>query len=320
MTGINETVIIGAGVSGLTTAICLAEAGMRVAILAERPPLQTTSACAGASWGPYLASDARILRWSGVSLTGFKEIAAAHPESGVHLADGIEAADFPLDVPDWARTVDHFQPCAKWELPVGYVNGWRYRIPLIDMPRYLGYLEHRASEAGVEIEIGTVHSLLDVADRARVVINCTGLGAQALLDDKELQPSRGQIVVAMNPGVTEFFQDWSESSDPTYIYPHGDRVVLGGSTHLEALDVTPSEQVTEEIIERCTRIEPRLAGVEIVGARVGIRPLRSKVRLEMERVDGTTIIHNYGHGGSGVTLSWGCARDATELARTALAA
>ena len=38
------------------------------------------------------------------------------------------------------------------------------------------------------------------------------------------------------------------------------------------------------------------------------------MRLEVEAVGrGNTIIHNYGHGGAGVTLSWGCAHDVVEL-------
>jgi len=52
--------------------------------------------------------------------------------------------------------------------------------------------------------------------------------------------------------------------------------------------------------------------------RVGLRPARTSVRLEAERAGEVTFVHNYGHGGSGVTLSWGCAEDATELVLAAL--
>jgi hypothetical protein len=45
-----------------------------------------------------------------------------------------------------------------------------------------------------------------------------------------------------------------------------------------------------------------------------LRPARSGgVRIELERVRGHTIIHNYGHGGSGVTVSWGTVEDAIGL-------
>lgn len=40
---------------------------------------------------------------------------------------------------------------------------------------------------------------------------------------------------------------------------------------------------------------------------VGLRPGRPTVRLEAERRDGGLLVHNYGHGGAGLTLSRGCA-------------
>jgi len=57
--------------------------------------------------------------------------------------------------------------------------------------------------------------------------------------------------------------------------------------------------------------EPR-----VLAARVGLRPFRrSGVRLERDQLpDGRIVIHNYGHGGSGFTLSWGCAREVVDLA------
>ena len=61
---VSDALIIGAGVSGLTTAVCFAEAGLATRVIAEHLPLQTTSAAAAASWGPYMVTDPRALRWS----------------------------------------------------------------------------------------------------------------------------------------------------------------------------------------------------------------------------------------------------------------
>jgi D-amino-acid oxidase len=48
-----------------------------------------------------------------------------------------------------------------------------------------------------------------------------------------------------------------------------------------------------------------------------LRPSRrSGVRVGAEKLpDGRSVIHNYGHGGAGFTLSWGCAQTVFELAR-----
>jgi len=55
------------------------------------------------------------------------------------------------------------------------------------------------------------------------------------------------------------------------------------------------------------------AADDLFGGDVGLRPGRPSVRLEVEQVGDARCAHNYGHGGSGVTLSWGCAREATAL-------
>ena len=45
------------------------------------------------------------------------------------------------------------------------------------------------------------------------------------------------------------------------------------------------------------------------------RPFRAQgPRIEAERVGRHTVIHNYGHGGSGWSLSWGAAQEAVALA------
>ena len=53
----------------------------------------------------------------------------------------------------------------------------------------------------------------------------------------------------------------------------------------------------------------------VIRTTVGLRPTRpSGFVLKSERVDDKTVIHNYGHGGSGMSLSWGTAHLATEEA------
>jgi D-amino-acid oxidase len=46
----------------------------------------------------------------------------------------------------------------------------------------------------------------------------------------------------------------------------------------------------------------------------GLRPFRERsYRLEQEDVAGKFVVHNYGHGGAGITLSWGCAQEVVDL-------
>ena len=64
-----DVLVVGAGVVGLTTALCLAESGLRVGIRTAAPPGASTSAAAGAVWGPVMAGPAqRIREWARTSL------------------------------------------------------------------------------------------------------------------------------------------------------------------------------------------------------------------------------------------------------------
>jgi D-amino-acid oxidase len=302
-----NVIVIGAGISGLTTAVCLAEPGMAVRVLAKDPPARTTSAFAGASWGPYMVSDSRVLDWSNQTLATLESIARTEPSSGVRLVHGLEAIPYHLEAPAWARVVTGFRLCDADELPAGYVSGWRYTIPLVDMPAYLAYLERRLVAAGAAVEVATVKAFDEVIGLGAIIVNCTGLGARTLVPDPDLTPTRGQLVVVENPGVDWFFQDQAEGEDLTYFLPHGDHVVLGGSAIPQCDNEQFDPAIAGAIIARCARIEPRLADATVLDHRVGLRPTRPRVRVERADIGGHPLIHNYGHGGSGLTLSWGCA-------------
>jgi D-amino-acid oxidase len=184
---------------------------------------------------------------------------------------------------------------------------------LIDMPVYLAYLETRRRSPGGAIEISPVESLDQATGIAPVVVNCAGLGARLLAGDDSLFPVRGQHLITTNPGITEFTEaDTGDSPDLIAIYPHGNHLVLGGTAEPGRWDREPSMTTAQAILARCAAIEPRLAAARVVGHRVGRRPSRDRVGLERDpSVRAARLYHNYGHGGAGVSLSWGCA-DETE--------
>jgi D-amino-acid oxidase len=205
--------------------------------------------------------------------------------------------------------------CRPEELPDGFATGWRFAVPLIDMPTYLDYLERRLAAAGGTSEIKRIGSLSEVAERAQVVVNCTGMGARDLVPDPDLTPIRGQLVVVENPGIIEFFsEDTGPSSELLHYAPHGDTVILGGVAQPGEWNCQPDPATTTAILARCAKVEPRLDDARVIDHRVGLRPTRPSVRVESQQLNGIHIIHNYGHGGAGVTLSWGCAAEVVTLA------
>ncbi len=306
--------VIGAGVCGLSSAICLAEAGLNVTIRAARAPLETTSVAAGAIWGPHLVEDSeRVTRWSRQSLAILTDLAGQHG-TGVRIMRGTEAARIQGEPPGWAATLPGFRRCGPAELPDGFVTGWQYRAPVLAMPAYLGYLLDRLDAAGGELEMAAVGSLAEAAAAARVVVNCPGVEAHGLVPDPAMRPVRGQVVVVPNPGLTDFFIGPAEGGGGfVYMFPHADVVLLGGTEQHDNWDTEPDPETSRRILAGCAAVEPRLAGAEILAERVGLRPFRPEVRLEAEPVaGGGLLVHNYGHGGAGVTLSWGCAREITD--------
>lgn len=313
MTARKHVAVAGAGVAGLTTAVVLAEAGASVRVIADQVP-GVTSLAAGAMWGPYLVEPKdKVDQWGQRSLEIFRKL-AEDPATGVRLTSGIEASRTAEAPPDWATTLPGFRPCEPAELPTGFTAGYRFTVPLIDMPAYLAYLLRRFQAAGGTVEQRRLTSLAD-AGPAPVIVNCTGFSAQALVPDPGLRPIRGQHVVVTNPGLTEFFsEDTGLSSDLLCFYPHGDTVVLGGTAIDGGGDLAADDKAAADILARCTEVEPRLAQARVLEHRIGARPTRAAVRVEaQQQEDGTVVVHNYGHGGAGVTLSWGCADEVQRL-------
>ena len=303
--------VIGAGVSGLTTAIIAAEAGLSVRVIAADQPQQTTSAVAGAMIGPVLyPPDDRRHGWGEATI---RELTGSRAVPGVTIPRGrlvARPADF---LPPFADHLPGFQLCAPEDLPDGFGTGFWADIPHVDMPVYLDYLVHRLGTTGVAVEIGRLDSLASAARLARAIVNCAGLGARELAADAEVRPVRGPRVVVENPGLDTFFIEAPLGEEWISYHPFGDHVVLGGRAIDGNENLTPDPSEADAILAACAEVEPRLAGARILEHRVGLRPGRPDVRLEAEDVDGRRCVHNYGHGGSGVTLSWGCAQEVLRL-------
>jgi len=302
-----DVIVLGAGVIGLTTAVCLAEQGLEVQVRTRAAPSATTSAVASAMIGPSFApaGDPIGIR-ERVGIEEFTLLAAVDG-TGVALRRGRlvsrQAGPLPPGV----------ELCADAELPAGFAAGFWATLPLVDMPAYLDYLVRRLAGAGGQIEMAEVESLSELAGQAPLLANCAGLGARELVPDPSVRPVRGQQVIVDNPGLEEFFIEAPFGPAWTAYWPHPDHVVLGGTLVEDDENLEPTPVLAEEILRRCLEVEPRLRQAQVRGHQVGLRPGRPSVRLELDHFGSARCVHNYGHGGSGVTLSWGCAREAAAL-------
>ena len=282
--------VVGAGVIGLTCAHALRTAGYPVTVVAADRP--TVSDVAGGLWLPYAAGDSdQVMHWALETLP-WLEARGFRAREYLHLQAG---------EPWWLNALpdDRVRDARVEELPEGYDHGWVLRVPLVEMSLHLQALEPP------RIVRRTVTSLDEVSG---LVVNCSGLAARELAPDPTVSASRGQVVhLTTLPGVPCI----CDEDQMIYVLPRRDRIIVGGSSEPgnenEAVD--PAE--TESLLARACALVPQLADAKVIGARAGLRPIRAD-GPRVERVG--DVIHCYGHGGAGLTLSWGCARRIVELA------
>lgn len=342
--------VVGAGVSGLTTALVLQEKGFFVRLVAREFGRALVSTVAGAQWemppavcGFYEDSlpdaECRERNWAEVSYQRFYELAKNPLKTGVYLRPVTFYLDTPLQ--ENFREKLKFSELSRFAFglkndsslldssgiygrKLGYIDAYSYLAPQIDTDHYLSFLLETFLTGGGSIEYRQVNSLVDILKEADYVVNATGLGSRHIVEDRNVIPVRGAWFLVYNngvdfPKVTGAHCTSLASSSPEgqflFIVPRGDnKLVLGGIAQPEKWSTERNEvsDAMQAVLNECTEFMPDLRKCRFVedGMRVGLRPFRQGgVRCEiLER-----IIHNYGHGGSGVTLSWGCAQEVANL-------
>jgi D-amino-acid oxidase len=318
-TGAVRVVVLGGGISGLTCAQRLLEAGNDVAVVTADRVQDTTSHLAAAVWFPTAAGppDA-VARWGAAT---FDELARQADDAvpGVRMCESlvlqraVPAAGEAL--PTWADAVGEVRAARADELPPGYAAGLRFAVPLVEMPLYLPHLLADVLGRGADLVERHIDSLVELLDlRPDVVVNAAGIAAAQLVGDATVYPVRGQIVRVVNPGLTLSVRDEHHPGGRAYVHPRSRDAILGGTLEQGRWDTDPDPDETAAILRRCTDIVPALDGAEVIETVAGLRPGRRTVRLEVdETLLPVPVIHDYGHGGAGITLGWGCADDVTAI-------
>jgi D-amino-acid oxidase len=304
----SRVVVLGAGVVGLSCAVRLQQAGHQVDVLARDLPLETTSAVAAAIWYPYRALPFDLVTaWSASTYRELQRL-SDEPDAGIRMVEGIELHRRREADPWWRGAVPDLTRVTT--TPAPYVDGWSFRTPVVEMPVYLRWLTRVFEVGGGTLTRMALHGL---PDRAEVVVNATGLGARLIAEDPSVVPVRGQVVYVEQFGLDRW---WLDAEGPTYVVPRSDDIVVGGTDEEEDWSRSPDPETAARILEGAARLVPEVGEARVLRHRVGLRPARPQVRLQEEPPgDGRTVrvVHCYGHGGAGVTLSWGCADEVAAL-------
>jgi len=244
------------------------------------------------------------------------ELSQSHPElcrirdnyilySKPPTPEEIEWKDLVLD---FRELKDH----EKKGAPFGYF----FRGPNVITFKYMKYLMGIADRLGVQFfryNISSVQKLFEDW-KGDVYVNCLGTGAFKVFNDKEIFPIRGVLVHLKEKLRLNRFVCWDDCPDGlTYVISREDKCILGGTHDKGNWSRTPTKEEIDGIYQRCLKMEPELKGAEIIGTWVGLRPGRTSVRIELDNSFGKPVIHNTGHGGSGITMHWGTAQEVIKI-------
>lgn len=343
--------VLGAGVNGLSTALRLAREGKPVSLIAGEPPTETASVVAAAYWAPYWVGDypphwaSETLQWlqqcasrgeGAVHVTRFEEWLT---ESGAEqLREEIDTAYWWRDLPGirfrWRTDVAARQMAVADAAPHRFTQRVEFETPVARMPEYLDWMYRQLHDTyQVELQQRWISSLEELAGQYAAVINCTGWAAKTLVNDdpatREMRLLAGHVVrvegVERDSAVSLHRGEFG--SMPLYLVPRvgQQRDMICGGTAIEVLETPdPRQKVTfgmpevcEEVWQRCVAFEPSLAECTGRESMVALRPVRASVRVERDPAR-PWLFHNYGHGGAGLTLSWGTAGEVARLVEQAL--
>ncbi|XP_048762321.2 D-aspartate oxidase-like isoform X2 [Ostrea edulis] len=321
--------VVGAGVIGLSTAVRIQNElpNYDVTVLADRFSPDTTSDGSGGFWQPHLVggdNQDMVIQWGRDTLNYLFYLATSPLANrlGAQMVSGYSFFSEP-QCPEWRHLVLGYREVDSREIKLLFPRarfGMFYTTVMIHVKAYLSWLMSRFKHNNGNVIDARIDKLEDLVKEYDVIVNCTGLGARKLINDHDVTPIRGQVTRVKAPWVKLFMTyQGTHGHCENYILPGADAVVLGGTGQEGNWNTGVDDEDRKMILEGCVEMMPSLKEAEVVRHWTGLRPHRtSGVRLETERLaKGKLVVHNYGHGGAGVTLHWGCAGQVVREIRTA---
>lgn len=327
----SRVAVIGAGIMGLPTAVLLTEAHYKpeVTLIAENFSPDITSDVAGAVVlpldGPLGSRDPRRQRWNKQTFDYLHDLFASPLASKleISLVQMYEMFEEEREEPWWKDYVFGFRNVGKNELEVLRLptdkSCWTFTTMTIACHSYLLWQLEQFKASGGKVIQKKVNSLQKIDGDYDVIVNCTGLGSKELVNDELMNPVRGQCMLVKAPWIKHVFA-YEGHDSLTYVIPRNDVVVIGGTVGIGEWSEEVDPEVSKRIMERCCRFLPGLTTAKVVKEMVRLRPARSSVRLEIDEAltRHSTVVHNYGHGGQGITFFRGCVLETVKLVDSCL--
>ncbi|EMG46297.1 hypothetical protein G210_3459 [Candida maltosa Xu316] len=321
-------VIVGSGVVGLYTAFSLLEKGVsgkEVTIIAEYLPgdesIKFTSPYAGGNFSCITGDDPDTLEYDKYTYLNLPKVQKAIGGKTKGL-DRYPSAEYWETKPSQVK-IESYQgylddlKILKKDLPEGSEFGISFLAWNFNCPKFLANLQVYLEKQGITFIRKKLTHIVQAyfSESTKVVFNCTGNGSKFLggVEDKNVYPGRGQVVVIRAPHIMENVLSWGDR-EPTYIIKRpysGDQLILGGYYQKDNWSGSVLKEETEDILRRTTTLYPKILkenpygdkieDLQILRVAAGLRPCRhGGARIEKEIIEpGKILIHNYGASGYG---------------------
>ena len=251
--------VIGSGVMGLTTARLLQEAGRKVAIYTAALPPDTTSAVAGGQVSPFghFRENSVTPEWMAqfksamaYSWQRFQTLVGDH--YGIRWLTTYEESRNVSFADEWLNAYHpNARALARGEHPFPAEHIVKFDTMYVETPRFMAQLASEVLRGGSAIRMRRFDQLAEFAALPETtIVNCTGIGARALVGDEELTPVRGQLAVLQ-------LQDdvrYAFTGDAGYMFPRKDGILLGGTFERGEWDATSQPADIGRILSRHRRL------------------------------------------------------------------
>lgn len=251
--------VIGAGVMGLTTARLLQEAGRKVTIYTAALPPDTTSAVAGGQVSPFghFSEDEVTPAWTAqfqaaMAYSWKRFQAQVGDHYGIRWLPTYEESRNVSFADDWLNAYHpNARALGRGEHPFPVEHIVRFDTMYVETPRFMAQLASEVLRGGSAIRIRRFETLADLAALPEAtVVNCTGIGARALVGDEGLMPVRGQLAV-LEP---QHEVRYAFAGTAGYMFPRNDGILLGGTFERGEWDATPQPDSIARILARHGRL------------------------------------------------------------------
>src|SRR5258705_2524815 len=238
-----KVLILGAGVSGLSTGVLLLQNDYKVTIWAKELPPYTTSNQAAAVWYPFICGPKeKATTWARDTIQHFKK-EVPFSLSGCKQTTVVEVFDKKAPEPWWKDSLDSYKTISKKKLPKNYIDGYEINGIVMDTDQYMEYLVETFKKLGGKIIKKEISDIKEAFNQYKLIVNCTGLGSRRLFGDSSVYPTRGQIVKIKPNGFDYSLFEQEGPNSLAYIIPRLKDIVLGGTAqdHNWSLDVDDND-------------------------------------------------------------------------------